>query len=178
MSRLGNKPIQIPNNVEVKFVNNKQVVVKGPKGELELQLMEGVSIKVEENNLLVINNATTSAYHGLYRTLVSNMVTGVTVGFKKQLNLVGIGFKAAVMGNKLNLQLGYSHPTEIEIPQGIEVKVDKNVEITVSGIDNQSVGQFSAEVRGKKPPEPYKGKGIRYKDEYVRKKAGKAAKSK
>ncbi len=178
MSRLGNAPIQLPSNVEVKIASEKQVTVKGPKGELSLQLLHGVSVNVEEKVATVKNESTTSSFHGLYRMLLKNMVTGVTTGFEKKLTLIGVGFKAATSGNKLILHVGYSLPVELDIPQGLDVKVDKNTVIIISGIDKQAVGQFSAEVRAKRPPEPYKGKGIRYENEIVRKKAGKAAKSK
>jgi len=176
MSRLGNAPVQLPNNVEVKITSEKMVSVKGPKGELSLQLLHGVSVNVEEKIATVKNESTTSSFHGLYRMLLKNMVTGVTTGFEKKLVLVGVGFKASVSGNKLILNIGYSLPVEMEIPEGLAVKVDKNTEVIISGIDKQAVGQFTAEVRAKRPPEPYKGKGIRYADEIVRKKAGKAAK--
>lgn len=178
MSRLGNAPIQLPDNVEVKIASEKQVTVKGPKGELSLQLLHGVSVNVEEKVATIKNESTTSSFHGLYRMLLKNMVIGVTTGFEKKLLLIGVGFKAAVSGNKLVLNIGYSLPVELDIPEGIEVKVDKNTAIIISGVDKQAVGQFAATVRAKRPPEPYKGKGIRYENEIVRKKAGKAAKSK
>jgi len=178
MSRLGSAPILLPSNVEVKIASEKQVTVKGPKGELSLQLLHGVSVNVEEKVATVKNESTTSSFHGLYRMLLKNMVTGVTTGFEKKLTLIGVGFKAAVSGDKLILHIGYSLPVELDIPQGLVVKVDKNTVITISGIDKQAVGQFAAEIRAKRPPEPYKGKGIRYENEIVRKKAGKSAKSK
>jgi len=124
---------------------------------------------------LVRENAEWSKFHGLYRSLINNMVEGVTKGFEKSLEMIGVGYRAAVQGRLLDLQIGLSHPTKLDIPQGIEVKVDKNTLITVSGADKQMVGQFAANIRSKKPPEPYQGKGIRYVGEYVRKKAGKAA---
>ena len=178
MSRLGCAPILLPSNVEVKIASEKQVTVKGPKGELSLQLLHGVSVNVEEKVATVKNESTTSSFHGLYRMLLKNMVTGVTTGFEKKLTLIGVGFKAAVSGNKLILHIGYSLPVELDVPQGLVIKVDKNTIITISGIDKQAVGQFAAEIRAKRPPEPYKGKGIRYENEIVRKKAGKSAKSK
>jgi len=178
MSRLGNAPIQLPSNVEVKTASEKLVTVKGPKGELSLQLLHGVSVNVEEQIATVKNESTTSSFHGLYRMLLKNMVTGVTTGFEKKLVLIGVGFKAAVSGNKLILNVGYSLPVEMDITEGLDVKVEKNNVIIIFGIDKQVVGQFTAEIRSKRPPEPYKGKGIRYENEIVRKKAGKSAKSK
>ena len=118
------------------------------------------------------------AMHGLYRSLINNMIVGVSVGFEKKLNLIGVGFRAAVAGKKIDLQLGYSHPTPLDIPEGLEVSVEKATTISIKGIDKQAVGQFAATVRSIRPPEPYKGKGVRYENEYVRKKAGKAAKGK
>jgi len=178
MSRLGKTPIQLSNNVDIKLSPERVLTVKGPKGELTLELMHGIDIEKNESELLVKNESTTDAFHGLYRSLIKNMILGVTLGFQKKLTLIGVGFRAAVTGNKLNLQLGFSHPTEIELPKGIQVAVDKNVNIIITGIDTQLVGQFASEIRALRPPEPYKGKGIRYENEYVRKKAGKSAKSK
>ncbi|MBN2478623.1 MAG: 50S ribosomal protein L6 [Parachlamydiales bacterium] len=179
MSRLGKLPISIPKGIEI-TVKNKILNVKGPKGNLSLELKDGVNIDIKDSEAVVslIEKAQiSSAFHGLYRSLLSNMITGVGKGFTKTLALIGVGYRAAVKGNKLDLQVGYSHPTEIEIPKDLHVKVDKSVEIEISGVDFQKVGQFAAQVRAIRPPEPYKGKGIRYKDEYVRKKAGKAAKT-
>ena len=127
---------------------------------------------------LTKNSPLDSAMHGLYRSLINNMVIGVNKGFEKRLSLIGVGYRAAVSGNKIDLQLGFSHPTALEIPKEIEVKVEKSTKIIISGMDKQAVGQFAASVRAVRPPEPYKGKGVRYEDEYVRKKAGKAAKGK
>jgi len=179
MSRLGKTPIKLPKGVEVKLANNC-VSVKGPKGQLTVDVIEGVDLKLEGDEALVtIDEARlTSAQHGLYRSLINNAIIGTSAGFSKELTLIGVGFRAAVKGKILDLQLGFSHPTELPIPEGIDVKVEKSTAVTISGIDKQQVGQFAATVRSKRPPEPYKGKGVRYKDEYVRKKAGKAAKGK
>jgi len=180
VSRIGKAPILLPSGVEVKADSNHLVTVKGPKGVLTLTMKYGITLKIEDNVLTVERDekSIASSFHGLYRALIQNMVTGVTKGFEKQLSLVGVGFRAAVKGRKIDLQLGYSHPTELEIPEGLEVKVNKSTEIIVSGSDKQRIGQFAAEIRSMRPVEPYKGKGIRYTGEYVRKKAGKAAKGK
>lgn len=157
------------------------VVVKGPKGELSLEVKNGISLDFQDGTLFIKldeKSKLESAMHGLYRSLINNMVIGVSKGFEKQLNLIGVGYKAAIVGKELELQLGYSKPRKLEIPSGIDVKVDKATTIIVQGIDKQAVGQFAATARAVRPPEPYKGKGVRYKDEYVRKKAGKAAKGK
>lgn len=178
MSRLAKKPIELPNGTEIKFENN-QVAVKGTKGQLTLDVKDGIDVKVEEKNLWVSLKEHTKlkkSFLGLYRSLIGNMVEGVNKGFEKRLQLIGVGYRAAVKGNDLDLQVGFSHPTLMPIPEGIEVTVEKSVAIVISGIDKRQVGQFAADVRSKRPPEPYKGKGIRYEGEYVRKKAGKAAK--
>ncbi|MDN3507118.1 MAG: 50S ribosomal protein L6 [Simkaniaceae bacterium] len=180
MSRYGNSPIPLPGGVEVKKAGNK-VNVKGPKGQLEVDVKDGIEVAVEETQVLVTRDEQSqlpSAMHGLYRSLINNMVVGVEKGFEKRLSLIGVGYRAAVAGNLLDLQLGFSHPTKVEIPQGINVKVEKSTTIIIDGIDKQVVGQFAATVRALRPPEPYKGKGVRYENEYVRKKAGKAAKGK
>lgn len=179
MSRLGKKPVLIPKNVEVKIGNNK-LQAKGPKGQLELTIEEGIHVSHKEDGLHIEmkDSSVAKAKHGLVRALVSNLVNGVATGFEKRLSLVGVGYRAAVQGKLLDLQLGYSHPTKLEIPADIQVAVDKNVLIVISGPDKQAVGQFAAKVRSVRPPEPYKGKGVRYEKEFVRKKAGKAAKGK
>lgn len=177
MSRKGKLPIAIPKGVEVK-VSNTEVAVKGPKGSLKQKLVPGVNIKVDGDEVLVSladENGGLNNFHGLYRTLIFNMVEGTTKGFEKKLEMIGVGYRAAVQGHLLDLQLGFSHPTKLEIPTGITVKVDKNTSITITGFDKHLVGQFAATVRSMKKPEPYQGKGIRYAGEYVRKKAGKAA---
>lgn len=178
MSRLAKRPIVLPKGVTLSFDPQTLVVtVKGPKGELKQKLMEGITPVVKENELVIeCENSDLGAFHGLYFSLIKNMLIGTSEGFEKRLNLVGVGFRAAVTGNAVDLQVGFSHPTKVDIPNGVTVKVDKGTEIIISGNDKQIVGQFAASLRAKRPPEPYKGKGIRYKDEYVRKKAGKAAK--
>jgi len=179
MSRLGKIPIEIPKGTEAK-ISEGILNVKGPKGALGLEIPKGILVEIKDSQIVVVLDEKfklSSAMHGLYRSLINNMVEGTSEGFKKELTLIGVGFRAAVKGNKLDLQVGFSHPTEIEIPKDIQVKVNKSVEIVVEGVDKQKVGQFAALVRAIKKPEPYKGKGIRYKDEYVRKKAGKAAKA-
>lgn len=180
MSRLAKKEIPIPKGVDVK-ISAKELAVKGPKGELKLQLFDGIAVKKGEEGGLMVSlegERATKALLGLSWALAKNMVEGVSKGFEKKLTMVGVGFRAAVKGNKLDLQVGYSHPTALEIPKGLQVQVDsKTGEIVISGADKQLVGGFAAEVRAVRKPEPYKGKGIRYVDEYVRKKAGKAAKA-
>lgn len=179
MSRYGNTPISLPKGVEIKKEKEK-VLVKGPKGQLSVDVKDGVMIDLKEENIFVRleeNSSLSSAMHGLYRSLINNMVIGVSKGFEKKLTLIGVGYRAAVTGNSLNLEVGFSNPSKLDIPKGIQIKVEKGT-IIVEGIDKQMVGQFAATIRSKRPPEPYKGKGIRYEGEYVRKKAGKAAKGK
>lgn len=180
MSRYGKTPIPIPKGVEVNKSQN-QIIVKGPKGELKLLVEKGIEIAVEEGKVLIDlteGSKLSAAIHGLYRSLINNMIIGVSAGFEKRLSLVGVGYRAAVAGHHLDLQLGFSHPTKIEIPKSLSVTVEKSTTIIINGIDKQVVGQFAASVRSVRPPEPYKGKGVRYENEYVRKKAGKAAKGK
>lgn len=177
MSRIGKQPIALPKGVEVKVANN-EVSVKGPKGTLKQQLVDGIKISIEDGHANVSvdeNISDAGALHGLYRALISNMVHGVTTGFEKKLEMIGVGYRAAVQGKFLDVQVGFSHPTKVAIPEGVTVRVDKNTAIVASGADKQAVGQFTATVRAIRPPEPYQGKGIRYAGEYVRKKAGKAA---
>lgn len=177
MSRKGKLPIPLPKGVEVK-VSDTEVAVKGPKGALIQKLVPGVSVNVEGDEVLVSladEEADLAHFHGLYRTLIHNMVVGTTEGFEKKLEMIGVGYRAAVQGDLLDLQLGLSHPCKLPIPKGLTVKVDKNTQILISGFDKHLVGQFAATVRSKRPPEPYQGKGIRYAGEYVRKKAGKTA---
>ena len=177
MSRIGKKPVQIPAGVTV-TVNGTNVHVKGPKGELDRTFSDLVTIKEEGEEILVSVNDESreaNAQHGLTRTLIHNMVVGVSEGFKKELQLVGIGFRSQVSGKKLVLNIGYSHPVEFDIIDGIEVKCTSATEIEISGIDKQLVGEFAANVRASRKPEPYKGKGVRYKDEHVRRKEGKTA---
>ncbi|MFY7843107.1 MAG: 50S ribosomal protein L6 [Rhabdochlamydiaceae bacterium] len=180
MSRLGKTPVPLPKNTEVKIVDGK-VHVKGPKGSLDLALVKGVVLTVEADKVVVNienNDKLPRTTHGFYRATLNNMIIGVSQGFEKKLSLIGVGYRATVQGSRLDLQLGFSHPTSLEIPKTVSVTVDKSVAVVVSGIDKQAVGQFAASIRAMKPPEPYKGKGIRYENEFVRKKAGKAAKAK
>jgi large subunit ribosomal protein L6 len=179
MSRKGKKPISLPKGVEVKVADNT-VHVKGPKGTLHQPLSEGVVVKIEEGQVYVTlapGQESHSDSHGLCWSLINNMVTGASAGFEKKLELIGIGYRAAVVGKFVELQVGYSHPTKVAVPDGVTVKVEKNI-VSVTGINRQVVGQLAATLRAVKPPEPYQGKGIRYVDEYVRKKAGKAAAAK
>ncbi|MBF8263673.1 MAG: rplF [Parachlamydiales bacterium] len=180
MSRLGKTPIALPKGVEVKGLKDGAVQIKGPKGTLNLTLPVGITFKIEDQMMIVERDEVLSlanAMYGLYRSLLKNCVIGVTEGFEKRLTLIGVGYRAAVAGSKLDLQLGFSHPTNMEIPKNIQVTVDKGTLIIIKGMDKHEVGQFAAKVRSLKPPEPYKGKGIRYENEYVRKKEGKAAKA-
>lgn len=181
MSRLGKSPISLPKGVEIKSSADGNVRVKGPKGELSLQLPKGLTLKIEDAVAFLQRDEKlllTGALHGLFRTLIKNQVVGVTEGYEVRLTMIGVGYRANVQGNKLDLQVGFSHPTFIEIPKTIQVTVDKGTIISIKGSDKREVGQFAASVRAIKPPEPYKGKGIRYENEYVRKKDGKAAKGK
>jgi len=180
MSRLGKTPIALAKGVEIKANNTGLVSIKGPKGNLTIQLPKGIAIKVEGHLVLVERDEDIAAskYHGLFRSLLRNAIVGVSEGFEVKLVLIGVGYKANLVGNKLDMQLGYSHPTMIEVPKTLKVVVDKGTSILIQGADKHEVGQFAAAVRGMKPPEPYKGKGVRYENEYVRKKEGKAAKGK
>ena len=178
MSRIGNKPVQIPAGVEV-AVNGNNVVVKGPKGQLELDVFEKLAINVEDNVLTVSrpdDERETRARHGLTRALIHNMVVGVSEGFEKKLELTGVGYRVALKGKDLDLSLGYSHPVIYKAPENIEFLVPDNTHITVKGISKEQVGQVAAEIRMERPPEPYKGKGIHYEGEHIRRKLGKAAK--
>ncbi|MBI3211696.1 MAG: 50S ribosomal protein L6 [Simkania negevensis] len=180
MSRLGKIPVPMPKGVEIKGTKGK-IEIKGPKGSLSITLPEKLLLKIEgEQAVLTLEkeDAVSNENYGLYRSILKNAIIGVSTGFEKQLSLVGVGYRAAVKGEVLDLQLGYSHPSQVSIPKGVSVKIEKSVLIVISGIDKQLVGQFAADVRAIRPPEPYKGKGVRYVDEYVRKKAGKAAKGK
>ncbi len=180
MSRLGKTPILIPKGVTIK-VTDGQVTVEGPKGTLTKPLIKGFILKIEGESLCVdVDESVKSppSFRGLVRAIVSCMIEGVAKGFEKKLSLIGVGYRAAVQGQLLDLQLGFSHPTKLTIPSNLKVSVEKSTLITVAGIDKQAVGQFAAEVRAIRPPEPYKGKGVRYEKEHVRKKAGKASKGK
>lgn len=178
ISRIGKQPIPVPAGVEV-TIDGQHIAVKGPLGELSRTVERLIELKLEGDELVVSpRNGTTQAraYHGLTRTLVANMVKGVSEGYSKKLEIVGVGYRAALKGTTLELQLGYSHPVIIEPEAGITFEVPAPTKITVAGIDNQRVGQVAADIRKWRKPEPYKGKGIRYEGEHVRRKLGKAAK--
>ena len=177
MSRVGKNPIDLPDGVEVK-VNKSLISVTGPKGNLERQVHPDISVNVKENQLLV-ERPNDSKYfksmHGLYRSLLNNMVEGVSKAFEKKLEIVGVGYKSELKNNRLILQLGYSHSIVLVPPEGIQIKVENQRNISVSGIDKELVGQVAAKIRSFRPPEPYKGKGIKYEGEHIRRKAGKTA---
>jgi large subunit ribosomal protein L6 len=178
MSRIGKAPIEKPDKVELTIVDSK-VTVKGPLGVLARQFSSDISIELVDNIIYVkplSDDRRVRSLHGLSRTLLNNMVVGVSQGFTKQLEIIGVGYRANVQGDKLNLSLGFSHPLELTIPSGLTVKVENNTKLSVSGADKQAVGDFSAKIRSYRRPEPYKGKGIRYQGEFVAKKAGKAGK--
>ncbi len=178
MSRIGKRPIPVPNNVTV-TITNQQVAVKGPKGELSRVLPNEVEVLQEEGTLLVNRRNESRAArqrHGLCRTLVANMVEGVSQGFQRRLEIQGVGYRAQVQGRNLVLSVGYSHPVQIEPPEGVQLAVENNTNVIVSGINKEIVGNIAARIRSVRPPEPYKGKGIRYAGEVVRRKAGKAGK--
>jgi large subunit ribosomal protein L6 len=175
MSRIGKQPVVVPPKVKVE-IKGQKVFVEGPKGKLDFELPARTSAKLEGANLLVSrqgDDAEAKALHGLSRALVHNMVKGVSDGFVKKLEIQGVGFKAAVQGGKVNLALGYSHPINYPIPDQIKVTVEENTKLTIEGPSKQLVGQVAAELRSYYPPEPYKGKGVRYSDEKVRRKEGK-----
>jgi len=178
MSRIGLRPIEIPECVEIKLENNT-VHVKGPKGELTKTLAGNMKINIDEKEITVERNDDSKenrSLHGTTRSLISNMIEGVSKGFQKELEIIGVGYRAQKQGNKLVVNAGYSHPVEIEQEENIEFDVPKNTEIIVKGIDKERVGAVAANIRAIRRPEPYKGKGIRYKGEYVRRKEGKTAK--
>jgi large subunit ribosomal protein L6 len=177
MSRIGKKPIPVPAGVEVN-INGQLVQVKGPKGDLSWTFLDKVTVRQQDAEVLVEavdESREASAAHGLSRTLLSNMIVGVSEGFVKRLEIIGVGYRAAVKGNDLEMQLGYSHPVLVKAPEGISFECPQPTQIVVSGIDKQLVGQVAADIRKWRKPEPYKGKGIRYEGEYVRRKLGKAA---
>jgi len=176
MSRIGKQPIIIPEEVEIKIDGNS-IIAKGPKGELSQRLSSDILVEIKDKKILINlkeEKKENTAIWGTQRALIANMIIGVSKGFEKRLIFEGIGFRASVSGNKLLLNLGFSHPIEIEAPKGIELKVEKNT-IIVSGADKNLVGQIAANIRATKKPEPYKGKGIKYEDETIRRKAGKKA---
>jgi large subunit ribosomal protein L6 len=179
MSRIGKRPIPIPDKVTV-TLDGSTVAVKGPKGSLERTLPEKVTVAQEDNTLVVSpvdTSRTARERHGLCRTLVANMVEGVSQGYSKNLEIVGVGYRAQVQGKVLTLNVGYSKPVEMEMPEGITAAMgEKNTQVIISGIDKEVVGDIAAKVRAVRPPEPYKGKGIRYQGEYIRRKAGKTGK--
>lgn len=177
MSRVGRKPIPLPKGVEVSQ-QDQTIVVKGPKGSLKTSMVPGISMKLENGEITfdrTNEERQTRAFHGLMRALVANNVTGVSEGFRKDLEIIGVGYRGEVKGREVVFQLGYSHPIHFKIPEGIDIAVDKGGKVTVTGIDRQKVGQTAAEIRGLRMPDPYKGKGIKYSDEVIRRKAGKAA---
>ncbi len=185
MSRIGRAPIVVPAGVKVNWTEENLVTVKGPKGELSSQVDADLTLKLEDGQLLVArpsDDKVQKAKHGLYRTLINNMVVGVTTGYTKQLEIHGVGYRAAKVGNNLVIQVGYSHPVEVQPPAGISFTIDgvdaatKATKLSVIGIDKQAVGEIAATIRRIRKPEPYKGKGIRYTGEKVRRKAGKAGK--
>lgn len=177
MSRKGKVPIPLPKGVEVKL-QNEEVIVKGSKGTLSQKVPQELKLEISPKEIVVsvdesMKNA--GAFHGLYHALITNMIVGTSQGFEKRLEMIGVGYRAAVKGKDLDLQIGCSHPTLMHIPEGITVVVEKNTTIILTGINKQKIGQFAADIRAKRPPEPYKGKGIRYLGEYVRKKDGKTS---
>ena len=179
MSRIGRLPVEIPAGVEVTVAENNVVTVKGPKGTLTESLPVEMDIKVENNQVVVTRPndlKKMKSLHGLTRSLIANMITGVSEGYEKKLEINGVGYRAQKQGKKLVLALGYSHPVEMEDPEGIETTVDGTNVIIVKGISKEKVGQYAAEIRAKRAPEPYKGKGIKYSDEVIRRKVGKTGK--
>jgi len=179
MSRIGKLPLTLPSGVDVN-VHAHEVHVKGPKGELRQRFLEHVAVSVADGKVTVErrgNDKVHRAAHGLTRTMIANMVEGVTKGFRKSLEIQGVGYRAAKSANELNLTLGFSHPVTYQAPAGVNFTVEGTTKIHIDGVDKQQVGQVAAEIRGLRPPEPYKGKGIRYEGEAVRKKLGKAGKA-
>jgi large subunit ribosomal protein L6 len=177
MSRIGKKPITFPKNVKISQ-SADVVKVEGPKGILSSKLPEGITVAISDGNIVVERKSEEKivrSYHGLARTLIENMVKGVSAGFEKKLEVSGVGYRAELSGNSLKFVLGFSSPVQYDIPKGIDIKLDKQVNIVVAGIDKQLVGRVAAEIRSLKKPEPYKGKGIKYANEYIKRKAGKSA---
>lgn len=177
MSRIGNKTIIVPTGVSLNVTDANFVTVNGPKGELSFQFNRDIKIQVEDNTIVLSRPSDKfKAIHGTSRALLSNMVTGVSTGFTKRLLINGVGYRAVLAGNKLTVNAGYSHPIELEVPASLKVELPKNTEMIISGTDKQLVGQFAAEIRAIRKPEPYKGKGIAYDNEKIRRKEGKTAK--
>lgn len=179
MSRIGKRPIVVPNGVKV-AASGSVVKVSGPLGNLELPVKPQVTIEIKDSTVLVNaddSDRVAKSLHGLTRTLIANMVKGVSEGFQKRLDIVGVGYKADVQGSTVNLALGFSHPVKYALPKGITATVEKQTQVTIKGADKQVVGQVAAEIRSLREPEPYKGKGIKYSDEVIRRKAGKAGKA-
>ncbi len=179
MSRIGRMPIEVPQGVEVKLGAGNEITVKGPKATLSRVLHPEMQVALENGVITVTRpseNKTHKSLHGLTRTLINNMIVGVTEGYTKTLEINGVGYRAQKQGNKLVMNLGYSHPVEMEEPEGVKVDVPNPNQIIITGSDKQAVGQFAAVVREKRPPEPYKGKGIKYSDEVIRRKEGKTGK--
>ena len=178
MSRIGKKPVEIPSGVEVKL-DGQTITVKGPKGTETVTVRDEIKMSVQDNHIILepLNDERkTGALHGLSRTLVANAIEGVSKGFEKKLEIQGVGYRANMEGSKLNLVLGFSHPVLIDPPEGITITVEANTKISVKGTNKQTVGDIAALIRSKRPPEVYKGKGVRYEGEYIRRKAGKAGK--
>ena len=178
MSRIGNKVITVPAGVEVNIVDNL-ATVKGPKGELKQQFDKDMTFNIEGNEITVVRPSDSKRHrtvHGTTRAILANMIEGVSAGFKKELELIGVGYRAQMQGKKLVLSVGYSHPVEFEEIEGIKLGVEGNTKVSIEGINKEVVGQYAAKVRAVRPPEPYKGKGIRYVGEYVRRKEGKTGK--
>ncbi len=176
MSRIGKKPVVIPKEVKVE-INGCSISVEGPKGKLVRSISPRIKAELKDGRLLLTRFSeikTDKSLHGLYRSLILGMIKGVTEGYVKELEIIGVGFKAAVAGDKLNMALGFSHPVNVPIPQGIKVEAPKNTQVIIRGIDKEKVGQFATEIRRIYPPEPYKGKGVRFLGEIVKKKVGKA----
>ena len=176
MSRIGKKPVAIPGGVKAE-IKDGIVYIEGPKGKLTLALSNRVNCEIKDNQIILSRVADTKldkSLHGLHRALIANMVKGVTEGYVKELEIQGVGFKAQVQGDKLNMQLGFSHPVNFAVPEGIKIETPKPTQIVVRGIDKEKVGEVASEIRAVFPPEPYKGKGIRFAGEYVKKKIGKA----
>ena len=175
MSRIGNRKLEIPAGVTVSE-ENRIITVKGPKGELTTKLADNIDVKIEENTLEVVRaNDLYKPMHGTINALINNMITGVTKGFERQLEIVGVGYRFAQKGNVLVINAGYSHPVEMQVPNGLTIELPSNTELTIKGINKELVGEFAANVRKVRQPEPYKGKGIRYKDEHIIRKEGKKA---